>query len=45
MDTLLGLAKTYLEMNDIEMARSSLEEVLAFGSDAQKKEAKRLLGE
>lgn len=45
LDTLLALAKTYIGMDDTETARQSLQEVLDFGSKAQKAEAKRLLDE
>ncbi|HVT33303.1 MAG TPA: FimV/HubP family polar landmark protein, partial [Rhodanobacteraceae bacterium] len=43
--TKLDLAKAYLDMGDPEGARSMLEEVLAEGNDAQKGEARRLMGE
>jgi pilus assembly protein FimV len=43
LETLLALAKTYIDMGDIETAKQSLEEVLDFGSKTQKLEAKRLL--
>ena len=45
LDTLLALAKTYIGMDDIDSARFSLEEVIEFGSDSQKEEAKQLLDE
>lgn len=45
LNTLLALAKTYIGMDDIESARTSLEEVLEYGSDIQKAEAQRLLDE
>lgn len=45
LDTLLALAKTYIGMDDIESARTSLEEVLEYGNDIQKAEAQRLLDE
>ncbi len=45
LDTLLALAKTYIGMDDAEAAKQSLQEVLDFGSKAQKSEAKRLLDE
>lgn len=43
LDTLLALAKTYLGMDDIESARTSLEEVLEYGNDTQKANAQVLL--
>jgi pilus assembly protein FimV len=43
--TKLDLAKAYLDMGDPEGARSMLDEVLAEGNDAQKGEARRLMGE
>lgn len=45
LDTLLGLAKAYIGMEDYEAARQSLEEVLEHGNDKQKLEAKSLLKE
>ncbi|MGH8173582.1 MAG: FimV/HubP family polar landmark protein [Rhodanobacteraceae bacterium] len=45
VSTKLDLAKAYLDMGDPEGARSMLEEVLAEGNDAQKGEARRLMGE
>jgi pilus assembly protein FimV len=45
LNTLLSLAKTYISMDDIESARSSLNEVIEFGSKSQKKEAQRILDE
>lgn len=43
LDTLLDLATTYISMNDIETAKQSLQEVLAFGNKKQKAEAQRIL--
>lgn len=43
LETLLALAKTYIGMDDIEAARQSLQEVLDFGNEKQKSEAKKLL--
>ena len=43
LDTLLALAKTYIDMDDIESAKQSLQEVIDFGSEKQKIEATRLL--
>lgn len=43
LNTLLDLAKTYIGMDDFESARHSLEEVLEYGSEQQKAEAKGLL--
>ena len=43
LDTLLALAKTYISMDDKESAKSSLEEVIAHGTEAQKEEALHLL--
>ena len=45
LETLLALAKTYIDMGDIVSAKQSLEEVIAFGSESQKLEAKRQLDE
>ncbi|MBI2786643.1 MAG: fimbrial protein FimV, partial [Legionella longbeachae] len=45
LDTLLALARTYIDMHDIESALHSLNEVIEHGSKVQKKEAKRLLDE
>ena len=44
-DTKLDLARAYLDMGDRDGARAMLEEVLAEGSQTQKDEAHRLLGE
>ncbi len=41
--TKLDLAKAYIDMGDIEGARSTLEEVMQDGSDDQKREAEELL--
>ncbi len=43
IDTKLDLARAYIDMGDIEGARSTLEEVLQEGSDEQKREAENLL--
>jgi len=43
VETKLDLAKAYIDMGDIEGARSTLEEVMADGSDDQKREAEELL--
>lgn len=43
VDTKLDLAKAYIDMGDIEGARSTLEEVMQDGSDEQKREAEELL--
>ena len=43
LNTLLDLAKTYIGMDDFESARHSLEEVLEYGNEQQKAEAKGLL--
>lgn len=43
ISTKLDLARAYLDMGDIEGARSTLEEVMVEGSDAQKQEAEQLL--
>ena len=45
LNTLLDLAKTYVGMDDLESARSSLEEVIEHGSESQKIEAQKLLDE
>ncbi|HEY5790250.1 MAG TPA: FimV/HubP family polar landmark protein, partial [Gammaproteobacteria bacterium] len=44
VNTKLELAQAYLDMEDVEGARSILEEVLEDGSDAQKAQAQELLG-
>lgn len=44
-DTKLDLARAYLDMGDRDGARAMLEEVLAEGTQTQKDEAHRLLGE
>jgi pilus assembly protein FimV len=43
--TKLDLARAYMDMGDPDGARSMLQEVIAEGTDAQKSEARRLLGE
>ncbi|KTD59241.1 FimV/HubP family polar landmark protein [Legionella shakespearei] len=43
LKTLLDLAKTYIGMDDFESARHSLDEVLEFGTEEQKEEARGLL--
>ena len=43
VSTKLDLARAYMDMGDVEGARSTLEEVMAEGNDDQKKEAKELL--
>ena len=43
LDTKLDLAKAYIDVGDIEGARSTLEEVILDGSDDQKREAEKLL--
>jgi pilus assembly protein FimV len=43
ISTKLELARAYLDMGDIECARSTLEEVIVEGSDDQKREAEDLL--
>jgi len=43
IETRLDLAKAYIDMGDIEGARSTLEEVLQEGNDDQKREAEELL--
>ncbi len=43
IDTKLDLAKAYIDMGDIDGARSTLEEVLQEGSDEQKRVAEELL--
>ena len=43
LDTLLALAKTYVDMGDAETAKESLQEVIDFGSEEQKLDATRLL--
>jgi pilus assembly protein FimV len=41
--TKLDLARAYIDMGDIEGAQSTLDEVMAEGNDAQKKQAEDLL--
>jgi pilus assembly protein FimV len=41
--TKLDLARAYMDMGDVEGARSTLEEVMVEGNDNQRKEAKELL--
>ncbi|CAM2795868.1 FimV/HubP family polar landmark protein [Legionella worsleiensis] len=43
LSTLLDLAKTYIGMDDFESARNSLQEVLEFGNEEQKAEARTLI--
>ena len=43
VSTKLDLARAYMDMGDVEGARSTLEEVMAEGNPDQKKEAKELL--
>ena len=43
ISTKLDLARAYLDMGDVEGARSTLEEVIVEGSDDQKREAEDLL--
>ena len=43
VSTKLDLARAYMDMGDVEGARSTLEEVMAEGNADQKKEAKELL--
>lgn len=43
IDTKLDLAKAYIDMGDIDGARSTLEEVMQEGSEDQKREAEELL--
>ena len=43
ISTKLDLARAYMDMGDVEGARSTLEEVMAEGNDNQRKEAKELL--
>ncbi|MCX7117398.1 MAG: hypothetical protein NTW94_05770 [Legionellales bacterium] len=45
LETLLGLAKTYIVMDDLVMAKESLQEVIEFGNEDQQREASRLLDE
>jgi pilus assembly protein FimV len=45
LDTLLELAKTYIAMEDIESARTSLTEVMEHGTKKQKQAAQKLLDE
>ncbi len=45
INTKLDLAKAYIDMGDHEGARDILDEVIAGGDDAQKKEAKDLLSQ
>ncbi|MGB1310992.1 MAG: FimV/HubP family polar landmark protein [Leucothrix sp.] len=43
ISTKLDLARAYMDMGDVEGARSTLEEVMAEGNDDQKKEAAEML--
>ncbi len=43
IETKIDLAKAYIDMGDIEGARSTLEEVIEEGSEEQKREAEELL--
>ena len=43
VSTKLDLARAYMDMGDVEGARSTLEEVMVEGNDDQRKEAKELL--
>ena len=43
ISTKLDLARAYLDMGDIEGARSTLEEVMVEGNDDQRREAENLL--
>ena len=43
ISTKLDLARAYLDMGDIEGARSTLEEVMVEGNDNQRREAETLL--
>ncbi len=45
MDVKLNLAKAYLELGDVDGARSVLDEVVQDGTEWQKREARQLLGE
>jgi pilus assembly protein FimV len=45
LKTLLDLAKTYIGMDDFESARNSLDEILEFGNEEQKEEARNLLAQ
>lgn len=45
LNTLLALAKTYIGMGDIDAANQSLQEVLTYGDEDQKNQAKKLLDE
>lgn len=43
LDTLVALAKTYIDMGELESARTCLDEVMESGNENQKIKAKRLL--
>ena len=43
LDTMLDLARAYIDMGDEESATSALEEVIAGGSERQRQEAQKLL--
>ena len=45
MDVKLNLAKAYMELGDVDGARSILDEVTQDGTEGQKKEARQLLNE
>ena len=43
IETKIDLARAYIDMGDIEGARSTLEEVMEAGNDEQKRQAEELL--
>ncbi|MEM7255830.1 MAG: FimV/HubP family polar landmark protein, partial [Pseudomonadota bacterium] len=43
METMLDLAKAYIDMGDSDSAESALKDIITHGSDAQKMEAQDLL--
>ena len=43
IETKIDLARAYIDMGDIEGARSTLEEVMEAGNDDQKRQAEELL--
>ena len=43
VETMLDLAKAYLDMGDSDSASSALEEIIAAGNDRQRQEAQELL--
>ena len=45
VSTKLDLARAYIDMGDLDVARNTLKEVLEEGDDSQQQEARQLLDE